>query len=841
MQTFSSKLSSLRPNSLFSFGNGMTSLELKSNIFQNDIIDRDNTFVGSDSGIDHLVPYWIKPAIDYVPVSNNYLINPLSENEVFSDVDNSLIAGRSLSYFTGYHWKLKRPNNFTQVEHDEEIKERLTSNKFTTYYWQMNFSKDLESIPYTQFDYEKEESDDYAIVMYDIDHPEDSYSIVDTFSAIDSGKEIWTGTFSPKLYDGGVRYISIDLIELRTGRVFDSCKWLFSRDAQLRDGVQGTVISNIPENPFKAVYNTYNPLNFDDLPTGSDPKIEKVVFNDVYDLFLNNPTDPALPAGRMKITVNVPKARKRSTKSDQFIANRTNNHDLINFMNFKFVYNKSSNLINLVDVATATSNTIFSLPATTDTTYLFGVQVSYEVLPGNNLVTRQYDYNMKYAFKIGCNKQVYEFEFTKRFIGNILATDRSTGDIKYILGPCDLNMPFTTGQKLYTSSIVSKKKKEIKLDNKPVVIDIIDYCKCGANTSFVYIDNIARFENRDLSDFDDLHYRMYNQYNIIIDKYISNYWACDDYHESFITTKFLDNNSGAATIIKNSKPVVGGANYQIYSDMYILGQGKISKSTLNHKSVKSCINFEKNIGVIKTQNVWNASGYYTINFWFRSTQQTDGMIISDFDKETIGNGIALEIKDGFLQVSYNQNPAFIYTGKTICDGEFHMITIVHSLARSENITRSDPIVTVYIDGQMQVKILQETSKLINQTSRNLQLNYNVYFMGHPLYKNVKGSLSKIGFYKFSATTDDVLRLYDGDLEFIVKGTILSRNTPVRTEVRMHSARTGDMIGNTMSDQATGEFIIRTFDNSNMYITVLGLKVESGIMQTVGPVAPVSIG
>ena len=847
MQTFSSRLSALRPESLFSFSNGMTTLEFKDDLNQSDVIDRPATWVGSDHSEDNFIAHWVKPSMKFNNIDTQYLSNQLSENEVFSQIDSSLVTGRTSTLFSGYYYKLARSMHHNQGDHDKEIKDRLTKNEPVLYFWQMNFSKDDTTALYTQFDYDDPESDDYAVIMRDIDHPEKSYSIVQTFNSTKYGKEVWTGTFNPENLDDGsiinkdMRYIAIELVELRTGIVFDSCKWLYSRAATMQDGVQGTIIRPVVTNKFNEVYDIFTPINFE--PTSQNPKIEKVVFNNTYDLFLNSPLDPAIPSGQMAITVNVPKGRYRSIKRDDNAFAKVRTHVLMQWLHFKLVYDNETGRINLDDIIAGTP--VYSFNAPRDTTMLFGVQINYVPRPGNNFVSRAYDYDINYQFKIGFNREVKSFEYTTRFTGNVTQSDRSTGNTKYILGPCDMNMPVTVGQMSGTDGIVARSKHKYEYErNKFIDIETIDYCRYMMNPSYCYIDNYARLENLKLELFDDLHYRMYFQSNIIIDQFVTNYWACDDFHEQWLTTKMLNNNSGAAAIIKNTKAAVLGTYYNGFSDMYVTGNGKVKASKVTHRIVKRCIDFDNMVGAVKTQNLWNEQGFYTINFWFKSDQKTEGIIISDFDKETadIGNGIMIGIKEGYLNVQYSQLSEYQYKSKLVCDGEWHMITVVHGLKRPVDDINTNflPTVSVYIDGKVQDKYLYNTTNSISFTKRQLALNYDVYFMGHPLYNNVKGSLSRVGFYKYSFIPVDVQRLFTGDLEFAIKGTILSRNTPVKTTVRFYNEINGTFAGEVESDQATGNFLFRTYDNSNLFVTVLGLKTEAGYMQSVGPVAPVSL-
>ena len=83
-------------------------------------------------------------------------------------------------------------------------------------------------------------------------------------------------------------------------------------------------------------------------------------------------------------------------------------------------------------------------------------------------------------------------------------------------------------------------------------------------------------------------------------------------------------------------------------------------------------------------------------------------------------------------------------------------------------------------------------------------------------------------------------MYEGDIEHNVKGTILMENMPLKTEVRVYNNRTGELVSRVESDNDSGIFIYRNFNNFDVYIVVIDKTKMFGEIQTIGPIEPKSI-
>lgn len=764
-------------------------------------------FIFGRTNADTFIPRLYRQSTQLQSVDYKYYGNQISASELWNENDASLSLGYNDTIFNGNTYYYKRNDLYD---------EQAAFNRSQVFYFQLQAAAPTDIVKYQVTDFDN--IDDYIVMAYDRRDPNRSFTFTQTFNN-DGEYEYWSGAFSPdqlgiSLDEGNIR---IALVNPRTGEIYDSWTYLFVRNSVMTVGTN----CDIYVSPVSSPFNIYNQAPFIDAPfdDNTKPQIDQIRatylgVNYVLRKTTPNGDNPNIRVHNL-LTIRV-KKRKLENRSYEYGTGSMASVPIrmMQFMHFDVTLTPNGNL-NFINRATGLTQVTEQLSPTGSA--LICVKCEYVVRTAN-FTTNVFDYDLKYTFNINNGgEKVIIYTYT----GNKISfKDRGFGDVINSIPLFD-NLPIVFGQ-MPTSNKTSTLNYNVNFDGYNKTMPIINKMQVLSASNKIYIDNLTVFYDMAMYDyFYDLYYSTFEQNKLVIDDSLYSYWGCETLSRDMLSTP-------------NRFPSVNSVN-NTYSEMKLLYKagGSFNVEDVYHRVVKGCINFNNTIGQSNISNTWNKSNSYFLNFWFRSTQTTEGCIISDYQAETP------ESRGLYLGFDNNGILTFITNGITkklptviINDGQWHMISISSQLyaGTTNNINR------IFVDGIYKDNITVPLYSSSNKISYNSQL----YFMGHPLHNCVNGSLSRVSMYTLTGVDNIVKLLYRGDIEHLIRGFIYLRNVPYKTLIRIYNNRTGELVSSVYSDDVTGEFRYRNYQDYDVYIMVMDYRNNYGTFQMVGPIEPSAV-
>lgn len=880
MKSFTEQLKSYEPEVLFGIKKHDVSIQFDTN---EPYWTTDDSLVFNDYSTDYFKARMIRGNNKNEEYDPNQVGNQLTENEIYNENDYSLQIGRNTTNYNGLNYMFYRDTPF---EEEYELSKEMTA------YFQLNVSTNdlLKRTRVVNYD----TNDDYAVVLIDSNSP-DHTQVFKTSYSFDTttNKETWSSTVSPilyrayfdakvgsgesvngifdtkdnspiemNLYDGqnidqkitksdefgdninatigesvegnitlldvgrdDKRIIKIALINPRTGEYYDTYTFMFDRASKLVEGVNYNLTDPETSN---TIYNLFEqkPYYGKNYNNSNKPTIDKIVIGTLNGKEMtlkkwisgNNISIPII--GDVKVVVN----NKTITNRDFIIETITTpeTYKFLQFMYFDMYYEHNSKVLRIYNKNTGAN--VINTSLILDNTAIFAISMKYEYLDGHDPTNNKYNYNMKFNFII--NNNTYATQTINYKGSRFNFKDRGTGNTINSV-PTFLNLPIVLGwmPNQTRDTRYGFQKYNFNIGEHLVQCEYIKHFNYTIPTNIISIDNFSLFDgDYAYNEYYNLYYKSFNNSNRILDKYLINYWACDSLVGDLLTIKNRFNYSHYY--------------YDIYSDMklkpLIYKNGKVTHEKDNHRAIKDSIKFENVTGNVNIQNTWSNNGNYTISFWFKSTQKTKGVILSDYNNRVYqSNGIYFGLIDGgYLELKINDLNSRSYQNLGISDDKWHLIVLRVS-ATSNSLTGNNNY-TLFIDDQ----IVDRFDGRIG--NKDFADSFQVYFMGHPNGNNVNGNLARVSFYNTSLSRDLIALMYEGDIEHNVKGTILMENMPIKTEVRVYNNRTGQLVSKVQSDNDNGVFIYRNYNNFDIYIVVVDKTKMFGDIQTIGPIEPKSI-
>lgn len=819
MLTITNQIPATNPNSWYRFKTEEASIliDASSNTGVNDnsslVINAINSTV--------LVPKWYRPVYDFITESKEYLGNQLAPIEIQMNNDNSLSIGYNNSILGGF--------NYTEVDLDgppsiDTVIKAIDEGEVRDYLFQIQTHQNINRGGSIIFDYEKPQS--YLPVIVDIRQGHSAIITPNKYQIMGGNYEVWSMPFNPnRTYTqndkGGsdydpvrdVRPIIFKIINPSTGSEIYSKTVTFNRASTIPNEfiLPNTIFpdDNVYESPKHQDYSG-NGINI----VGCFGQSGSRYFN-LADL----ETVPTFD--QVYYIVKVDSISRANTFEYHSRSLRIET-PFMDMLGFRFHINPTNRILYAKDVYGGNNTySIGSIPE--NTTNMIHVRCWYSQDSTDN--NNRFNYTMNFEFSIGLGRPI---KMTRSYSGDITTIKYKGGsDIQSI--PSFDSYPFYMGLMPRINSTLSTKKYIGKVGqhidgmyemNIPVSVDI------PIIQQRIFIDNILMY--KDLSKEriqrfkDDFTIGSELNNNIDTDKNLIQYWPCEQLRPSDLIS--TDN------IISTSASSV---YYDLYGYMKMIGPGKVTVDERElHRVIKGSLRFDGNVmGIANTMATWsNGSGGYTINFWFRSDQLTRGTIMCDMEKDT-GNtsGIYIGVAHGgLLEIAINSSSSRIYQ-TNICTGDFRMITVVKDVETSEYI--------IYVDSNVIDKI--PMGSITGRRSKHYTQNYQTYFMGHPKGLYTSGSISRIGFYKAAISSYNISRIYSGDVEFRIAGTILSYNMPFATPVRFYKASTGELVSEVESSEIDGGFTYRSYGGYDTHMLVTNNNNQFGNIQIIGPLSPTS--
>lgn len=821
MQSFSENLASRNPLMLFKFKKDDVVIEydLKKPYGVKD----DESFIYNEVSNDYLKPRLARIANNKGEYPLQNLTNQITLSEIDNENDSSILIGRNTSVYNGNTLYFTRPKN----SYNEKFEWGFDKN--FVYYWQILLGAGTAQTQQQFVDYD--EHDDYIVVMQDHGSVNDSYSIINTFGGTGT-TETYEGAVKPKVLDGGwngsddFRDISIKLINPRTAEIYDAYTFEFVRKGSL---VVGSNIDEYTPETF-SLHNIYQQSPNNESGKYNDenkPRIKDILTNYMgreYKLRKegaaegSKPPLPELDSIKVVVENRVAPNRSINTKNTTNVAPQL----VMRFLHYNVYFKHSNRTLEFRRIDNGI--TAFSHAVLQDKAILIAVACTYRMGSLHNPDNNVYDYTMDYRWIIDDTYYENDNNTFRVTTSKKDFKDRGYGDTITQGLPTFLNMPITFGFHPTTSKDLVARYNVKLANNTYVDMNYIQTRNFNAIDDHVVIDNFAMFNDLELFEaYYDLYYATFLQEDLLIDKTMSSYWGCDTLRLDMQGTPNKIANAGNA------------GNFNTYADLMFRGQGKVTQTPVTHRVIKNCINFDGNSSANTNMfYTWDNNASYFINFWIKTDQKTKGTIMTDFGHNVYDpRGIYIGVADGgFLEVAVNSFTTRILLDTNIADDRWHMISI--GVYREILTTVTNYVVLVYVDG-----IVKTRFELANKYTFNKDYSkdYQVYFMGHPRANNVKGSLSRIGFYKMTPTQRILNLLYSGDIEHMVTGTILLRNMPHSTNVRIYNNRTGEFIDELISSSEDGSFVYRNYKAYDVYVMVMDNRFKYGTFQVVGPVEP----
>lgn len=886
MRSFTEQLKQYEPEVLFSIKKYDVSVQFDKN---EPLWSTDDSVVFNEYSGDYFKAKMVRGNNKNDEHDPNFIGNQLTENEIYNENDYSLHIGRNGTHYNGYNYSFYRDEPFDE---EYELQKELTA------YFQLNVSTN-DMIKRTRvINYDT--NDDYAVVFIDSNSPDYTQVFRASYSYDElTNKETWGNAVSPILYrayyDGYVsmgerastvlltkdvqpikmevidgqevdsqvtpadefggdiiskigehvrgeisllnvgtsdkRLIYIALINPRTGEHYDSYRLMFDRKSKLVEGENYTLSDKDKAHDIYKLFEQ-KPYTGTTYTDETKPTIDKIIIGTSgnKDMILkkwvkgqqNEITVPVL--NDVRVVVNNKTVTNRDFLIETGMTN-TDEYKFMQFMYFDFNYDHNNRRIRVYNKANNNVN-IYNIGLPLDTSVIFAVSMKYEYLDGHDPENNYFNYNMIFKFKI--NNVEYSAQKVNYKGSRYTFKDRGTG-VERNTVPTFLNLPIMLGwlPKQSRDTRYGYKKYNFNIGDHITQCEYIQHFNYTIPTNIINIDNFSLFDgDYAYNQYYNLYYKSFSNSNRILDQNLINYWACDELVGDLLTVKnrFVYTNSSYTS-------------FDIYSDMRIKPQvyknGYVKHEKHNHRAIKDSIYFNNATGNANIRNrTWSQNGNYTISFWFKSEQKTNGVILADYENKYYGSkGVYFGLTDGgYLELRINDFNARTYNNYSITDGEWHLIILRVTAGATENVNNY----MLYVDDQIMDRFNG------NIGSKDYNDSYQVYFMGHPRGNNVIGNLAKVSFYNVSLSDILVHLMYEGDIEHNVKGTILMENMPLKTEVRVYKNRTGELVSRVESDNDSGIFIYRNFNNFDVYIVVIDKTKMFGEIQTIGPIEPKSI-
>lgn len=814
--TFSDKLESYKPNTWF--GMGIDDIYVKYD-FEADYGVDDSSSILSRTDADTLKPRLISVNKDALAVDDRITYNQITDSEFYSEKDSSIIIGRNTSVYNGlmYYWEREEVPPFDPLN---EFSGEYTD----TNYFQLYFGGNDLKTRYKYIDYEN--NDDYAVVLLDKGDYSRSYVMKQNMYTLDGKLECWEDFLNPTLVppetilQPDFRNIAIALVNPRTGEIYDTYPFFFARKSDLNIGQNCEL--------YKDEGNAYNVYEQESRNSSKKPKIKNIITNlpDGRQVALKKETQDTgeitIPqiTSLIRVEVDVGHIPNRDYIVEDSIDQSP--QTIMRYMHYdvRFYYSGKIDFYNRVykrvDITHQISNIDKSILICCKHTY----QHNNDHAPHNNF------FSLKYGYQFIIDNVEYEGKVTSWSGNPYKFKDRGFGqEITEV--PTFLNMPVQVGFMPSQSKATGKPygQYDFMLDGNRYTLDHIKHMYYGTPNSNAYFDNFAVFKTQDdrpYRSYYELFFSTYSHNAMVTNQNLVNYWACDSIN--------LDMKS-----VPNMFQKYNYGLYNLRSDMLIGGRGKFTHEKEVHRILKDSIRFENVTGNSMLTDTWDNNGSYTLNFWFKSTQKTKGVIFTDIDRfHPNTRGIYIGVSaGGFLEFSLNAQDTRIYNTVDITDGKWHMITVMRSPTVFANLPTNSNLI-------LRVDNTTIDAYIDSNANKDFGKENALYFMGHPLGNTVTGNLSRFAIYNTPVLSEVLTMMWVGDIEVHIAGTIILQNVPYQTEIRAYNNRTGELVSRFTSDKETGKFLYRNYENYSVYLLVMDFAKKFGDMQAIGPIAPKSL-
>lgn len=819
MLTISNQIKEMNPDWWYSFKTDDTNVEF--NMSARYGVNEDTSYIINSVTSNYLIPRYVRPTGNYYNYDPIYTSNQLAESEFLVENDSSLQIGRNSTKIAGLNYY----ENVDYIESIDDILQRIDSNETREYLFQFRPSNVANTNAFLQINYGND-NESFVPIVYDFWNALLSFPLTKYYSKLQGNYEIWGGDFDPVYLppddftgaDKDRREMTFKIVNPTTGKDISDAthQYIFDRNSTLNstnsEEVPNIFLAHDIYTPAVLAPNAKNRVMLEGVYVRSGGKYYR----------LKKPfaiTDKLVipKVDQMYFIINTPYLfNNRSYEFTDFTGTNSYEDMFMELLGFKFYYRNSDQYLRLYD----TDKNVYTnlqYNCARNQTKLFYIKTTYEKYSDHNPQNSFFHYKMIFHVQIVGETSITRYE--REYRGGL--TDykyKGIEDVSLIKSFDSYKFSLGFNSRYNYSGDNKTISCRVEIDGPRLEMIVPSKVQYISLYSILTIDNFCYFLNRDIVDkLETLFITSYPEDNSILDRSLIQYWGCESLRPANLRTSPNKKENG-----------VGNSSYDLYSYMNFVGPGKVKTEKIYHRVLKGYTYFDGNVtGNSNNFASWSNNNNYTINLWFKSDQKTRGVILCDMSHETvITAGVYIGVSNtGTLEIGFNRESSRIYP-RNITDNEWHMITIV---------VTSDRHYLIYLDGE-KIDDITSSSGIINKSYTS---NYQIYFMGHPLGNNVRGSLSRVGFYGTRITPTRIKEIYDGDIEHRIYGTILASNMPFATEVRFFDYRTGKYINSAYSNDDTGAFLYRNYEGMDVHLLVVNNDHQYGTIQVMGPLTPTS--
>jgi hypothetical protein len=347
------------------------------------------------------------------------------------------------------------------------------------------------------------------------------------------------------------------------------------------------------------------------------------------------------------------------------------------------------------------------------------------------------------------------------------------------------------------------------------------------NTSALYLDQIAIYDEAFTNDQVAKHYKKIYEYdNMIVNDRPANYFPFDEPND-------LVNWS-----IKNS--ISGGINGEYVGDINTIARGQpgpenIPLSKAAYFSNKALAHFRKNNSSSDPIPWFTTNGDYTVEFWFNTGTVNRGVLFAMQQEKPPFQGVEISInwaegtfKLGAIEFRESENFAIKsldfdedFNPYRFNDGKWH-----HVVAQREGTT-----LRLWIDAVLH-------AQLENVPKYGVGASGVMYLMGSkPGDLSVTGKVCKFAQYNFALQEQQIKARYTYSIIFRIRGQVTLQGVPTQATIRVYKNFTGELISEIESDPNTGNFALSLLNNSKIDLMVFNKHDRSVRYRAYGPITP----
>lgn len=201
---------------------------------------------------------------------------------------------------------------------------------------------------------------------------------------------------------------------------------------------------------------------------------------------------------------------------------------------------------------------------------------------------------------------------------------------------------------------------------------------------------------------------------------------------------------------------------------------------------------------------------YTVEFWFKTSDSSRGLLFSTMSRKPNWNGLNIFINSnndfetiGSIQVSESADIKFNSDDTNFNDDKWHHLVVL----------REGNYIRLYVDNDLQGEL--------NSTPFTHLDNAVITIMGSaPNSLGIDGSIGELSIYNYALQHIMINNRFHFATRHYIFGHTLLEGAPVSAKVRLYNSFTGEKVGEVQSEQGTGEYTYYPYSNRPLDLVAL---------------------